>query len=139
MKECPICKKEYDDSDDFCDEHDIRLVSVQEKLKLSIPTSLTLQHQTKSFLGGFTLVIKESCILGRENTDELAKAEYEDISRKHCEIIFKEGGIYIQDSKSSNGTWINDKKLEEDKQTQILIGDVLTLSTHSFKVIRIEQ
>lgn len=97
------------------------------------PTSITIQHSTEHF----SIIIKETTILGRKTIPRLSK--YEDISREHCKIIFSEDGIHVQDLHSSNGTWVNEDKLEEEDQTKKLMPtDKITLGLQPFRVVSIK-
>ncbi|MCB1192721.1 MAG: FHA domain-containing protein [Leptospiraceae bacterium] len=132
MKYCPICETQYDESEDFCDIHmNIRLIEAISQLKP--PTCITLQHSSD----GSKLIIKKSCTLGREITDELEK--YNDISRKHCELLLKEDGIYVRDLGSKNKTYVNDNELLEGDEVKLFPMDKLRLGMQPFRVIKIDQ
>ena len=38
------------------------------------------------------------------------------ISRKHCTIYFENGSYYLEDNGSSNGTWLDDKKIQPEEK-----------------------
>lgn len=54
--------------------------------------------------------------IGIDPTCELALPNFlERISRKHAQILKEKDGFYIKDLRSSNGTWINEKRLEKER------------------------
>ncbi|MEM6283727.1 MAG: FHA domain-containing protein [Chloroflexota bacterium] len=75
-------------------------------------------------------------VIGREET---AKLNNEDlnltpynaadrgVSRRHAQVYFLNGKVYIEDLKSSNGTFLNGDELEPGKPYQLRDGDELML------------
>ena len=52
------------------------------------------------------------------------------VSRKHAEInIANDNRIYIKDLNSSNGTYLNKKRIRPGVNTEIKIGDVINLGS----------
>ncbi|KAI0463799.1 hypothetical protein LJB42_002805 [Komagataella kurtzmanii] len=51
------------------------------------------------------------------------------LSRSHASLFVKEGKLYVRDLKSSNGTFINDVRLEHKKEYLLNVGDELTLGS----------
>jgi len=49
------------------------------------------------------------------------------LSRTHAEIWADNGRVYIRDTKSSNGTFVNDEKLGPQEPRQLVTGDTLQL------------
>ena len=47
----------------------------------------------------------------------------QDISRRHAKVSYKNCAFFIEDIKSTNGTYHNDKKLEQNKEYQLESGD----------------
>lgn len=54
-----------------------------------------------------------------------------EISRKHCTIVVSDNGLVIQDLGSSNGTFVNSKRIQ---QAQLSAGDSLRLGSLLFVV-----
>lgn len=54
------------------------------------------------------------------------------ISRKHCEVSIDDNKVFIEDLKSSNGTKINDGRIDPFSPKEIKNGDILKLGTVSF-------
>jgi pSer/pThr/pTyr-binding forkhead associated (FHA) protein len=58
------------------------------------------------------------------------------VSRKHCQLFEQGDRLVINDLKSSNGTFVNGKKIEG--QQILKPGDVLTLGKVKFRVVKID-
>lgn len=73
--------------------------------------------------------------IGRQNTPKTSNKitdGYFDsrvLSRNHAELFIKDNQLYIRDLKSSNGTFINDTKLEPYKDYKLSINDKIDLGT----------
>lgn len=59
------------------------------------------------------------------------------ISRKHAVITRNDGDYYLEDSKSTNGTFVNGKRLEAEERVLLQDGDEVTFADEVF-VIQIE-
>lgn len=49
------------------------------------------------------------------------------VSRIHAEIIYEDGQYYVRDLQSSNGTWVNKKRLVQEEKVQLVNHDTLRL------------
>jgi hypothetical protein len=54
------------------------------------------------------------------------------VSRKHCQIFEKDGQLQVKDLGSSNGTFVNGKKIEDVHPLEQ--GDILALGTIEFRI-----
>jgi len=57
---------------------------------------------------------KPMIIVGREETCQI-HIDNRSISRQHCAFVQKDGGVLIQDLNSANGTYVNGKKITEQR------------------------
>ncbi len=72
----------------------------------------------------------ESIIGRREDCD--LRIPLGDVSRKHCSILLTDdGGLRLQDLGSSNGTYVNGRRVQE---SPILPGDVIQIGSLKFLV-----
>jgi hypothetical protein len=61
-------------------------------------------------------------------------AEQMGVSRQHLTIRLEDGRVYAIDNNSSNGTKLNNTRLDADKPYVVRHGDVLTLGAMRFEV-----
>jgi len=77
-------------------------------------------------------------IVGRsinEENDVSIPDKYRRVSRKHCGINWKDGGLVVGDTKSTHGTYVNGKKI---KEAPLKSGDKLGLGLEYVLEVRIE-
>ncbi|RME16900.1 MAG: FHA domain-containing protein [Bdellovibrio sp.] len=65
-----------------------------------------------------------SWTVGRDEECSI-QISHPNLSRKHFEISKEEEKYYLIDLKSSNGTYVNDKKVDPDKPVEIKSGDTI--------------
>ena len=58
---------------------------------------------------------------------------YPSISSLHCEIIYSNGKVYIEDKKSTNGTYVNGRRITYGQYLQN--NDIVKLGNEEFKVV----
>ncbi len=73
---------------------------------------------------------REKTIIGRMDDCHI-RIPIAGVSRKHCEIAVEDGGITISDLGSSNGTFINQERVES---TPVAAGDLLSVGGLVFVV-----
>jgi pSer/pThr/pTyr-binding forkhead associated (FHA) protein len=76
----------------------------------------------------------EKFLIGRSESCQL-RPKSESVSRKHCIVVFKDNRVLIQDLKSRNGTYVNDKRLPTDKAKVLAGGDHLRVGKLNFEVV----
>ena len=79
-------------------------------------------------------ISSEKFLIGRSESCQL-RPKSESVSRKHCIIVLKENRVLIQDLKSRNGTYVNDKRLPVDKAKVLKAGDALRVGKLLFEVM----
>nr|MBC8291230.1 FHA domain-containing protein [Planctomycetota bacterium] len=81
----------------------------------------------------YRLVEGHCLTIGRENSNRIVTDD-DRTSRRHCEIFFGPGGWVIRDLGSSNGTSVNQEKVERptalNEADIISVGDTTFLFTH---------
>jgi pSer/pThr/pTyr-binding forkhead associated (FHA) protein len=71
---------------------------------------------------GFTIVVDERLVIGRQSEGPGKLAEDPELSRHHAEIARGENGLFtITDLASTNGTFVNGERLEHP--AQLALGD----------------
>ena len=76
----------------------------------------------------------EKFLIGRSESCQL-RPKSESVSRKHCILVLRENRLLIQDLKSRNGTYVNDKRLPADKAKVLKGGDELRIGKLRFEVV----
>jgi predicted component of type VI protein secretion system len=71
--------------------------------------------------------------VGRQEDCEL-RINSSQVSRKHCQLFERKGLLLVKDLGSSNGTFVNGKKVQDQKVLQP--GDELTIGQVKFRVER---
>lgn len=83
---------------------------------------------------GKTFTIEQSNLtIGRSSHCEI-QIEDDNVSRKHAELTFRDGVAWIKDLQSTNGTYVNSKRVSEvplNDGDLVLIGRVLFKFIHS--------
>jgi pSer/pThr/pTyr-binding forkhead associated (FHA) protein len=79
-------------------------------------------------------VNSEKFLIGRSDLCQL-RPKSESVSRKHCIIVLRDGRVLVQDLKSRNGTYVNDKRLPPDKAKVLTGGDRLRVGKLEFDVL----
>ncbi len=97
---------------------------MQVKLKV-----LTGSHEGKE-IG----VTADKFLIGRSESCQL-RPKSESVSRKHCILVQKDGRLLIQDLKSRNGTFLNEKRLPTDHASVASSGDQLRIGKLLFEIL----
>jgi pSer/pThr/pTyr-binding forkhead associated (FHA) protein len=95
---------------------------------------IRLRVQSGSHEGKEIDVTQAKFLIGRSDSCQL-RPKSESVSRKHCILAIHEGRVLLQDLKSRNGTFINEKRLPPDKAKVLKSGDILRVGKLSFEVL----
>jgi predicted component of type VI protein secretion system len=79
-------------------------------------------------------VTSDKFLIGRSDSCQL-RPKSESVSRKHCILVQKNGRLLIQDLKSRNGTFLNEKRLPTDRASEAKAGDQLRIGKLRFEVV----
>ncbi|MEO1617455.1 MAG: FHA domain-containing protein [Planctomycetota bacterium] len=93
-----------------------------------------LKVMTGSHEGTEIPVAGDKFLIGRSESCQL-RPKSDSISRKHCILVIREGRVLIQDLKSRNGTFVNEKRLPGDRAKILSGGDVLKLGKLQFELV----
>lgn len=81
---------------------------------------------------GQEINIDRDMLVGRHQDADLVLAAAE-ISRRHAAFLIKDQALYVQDLKSSNGTFINEKRVEGE--ALLKEGDIVQFASLKFSVL----
>jgi pSer/pThr/pTyr-binding forkhead associated (FHA) protein len=79
-------------------------------------------------------ISSEKFLIGRSESCQL-RPKSESVSRKHCILVIKDNRVLVQDLKSRNGTYVNDKRLPTDKAKVVRNGDQLRVGKLGFELV----
>src|SRR3954451_3549896 len=74
--------------------------------------------------------------VGRQDECQL-RIKSSQVSRKHCELFEKKGLLLVKDLGSSNGTFVNGKRIQEQRVLEP--GDELTIGQVKLKVAKLGE
>ena len=103
----------------------------------SVNTATTDTWQLKALteaLGDLTLTISDSLSVGRGSDNDVVLGSKQ-ISRNHAVLSVLNGKLYVKDLNSSNGTFINDERIETNESKYLEAHDTLGFASFSFQVI----
>lgn len=81
---------------------------------------------------GQEITVDRDMLVGRhQDADLLLQAA--EISRRHAALLLKDQLLWVQDLNSSNGTFVNDIRIEQEKQLHD--GDIVEFASFKFSVL----
>lgn len=75
-----------------------------------------------------------SVSIGRDSSNDIVIPR-ESISSLHASIDYKNGYYYLEDLRSTNGTRLNDKQLEENNPVRLKSGDKIHFAIYEFRFL----
>lgn len=81
---------------------------------------------------------KISVSIGRDTGNNIVLPE-DSISSLHATIEYKNGYFYLEDHRSTNGTSLNDVKLQENKPARLKSGDKIHFAVYEFRFLLRDQ
>ena len=84
-------------------------------------------------LGDLTLTVSESLSVGRGSDNDVVLGSKQ-VSRNHAVLSVLEGQLYVKDLDSSNGTFINDERIEGNKSHLLQGSDTIGFASFRFQV-----
>ncbi|WP_227671615.1 FHA domain-containing protein [Psychrobacter sp. 72-O-c] len=86
-------------------------------------------------LGDLTLDVSDSLSVGRGSDNDVVLGSKQ-VSRNHALLSVLNGKLYVKDLDSSNGTFINDTRLEGNQSKHLQADDTLGFASFSFQVMK---
>lgn len=89
-------------------------------------------HAITGDLAGQEIAIDRDMLVGRHQAADIVLQAAE-ISRKHAAFLLKENMLWVQDLGSSNGTFVNDLRIEQE--TLLKQDDIVQFASLKFSVL----
>lgn len=74
-------------------------------------------------------------VVGRSRKNSNLHLGFEGVSRVHAKLQYRDGVLYVTDLGSTNGTYVNGRRLESFKETPVHSGDTVEFYKELFKVV----
>ena len=96
-----------------------------------------LQAITGEFTGQ-EINVERDMLVGRHQDAEIL-LQSTDISRKHAALLFRDDHIWVKDLKSTNGTFVNGERVEQEQEMELHDGDMLQFASFMFMILAPER
>ncbi len=134
---CPICKVQNAESEDWCNECGWLLSQKAPGSSVQDEGNIDDELDFKAFLilpeRGSVGLKKIRTVIGREFGDIQIPDDL-NISRIQLALVAENGGLYVEDLRSSNGTLLNGVKIPPGRRYLLSTGDVITAGDSALKV-----
>ena len=89
-------------------------------------------------LGDLCLTVNDSLSVGRGSDNDVVLGSKQ-VSRNHALLSVLNDELYVKDLESSNGTFVNDNRIENNKTKLLNSDDTVTFASFAFKVSKVRM
>lgn len=86
-------------------------------------------------LGDLKVTVSDSLSIGRGQDNDVVLGSKE-VSRNHALLSVLEGQLYVKDLTSSNGTFVNNERIESNQSKLLELNDTLGFASFNFTVLQ---
>ncbi len=104
-----------------------------DSVRTTVETDTWQLNALTEALGDLTLTVTESLSIGRGSDNDVVLGSKQ-VSRNHAVLSLLDGQLYVKDLDSSNGTFINEQRIEGNKSSLLQVNDTLAFASFSFQV-----
>ncbi len=105
---------------------------IYDELDTSNTNTWALSALTEA-LGDLTVTVSESLSVGRGSDNDVVLGSKQ-VSRNHAVLSVLDGQLYVKDLDSSNGTFINNERIEGNKSSLLQVNDTIGFASFNFQV-----
>ncbi|MFK3991101.1 FHA domain-containing protein [Psychrobacter sp. NPDC064578] len=104
-----------------------------ESMKATVDTETWQLNALTEALGDLTLTVNDSLSVGRGSDNDVVLGSKQ-VSRNHAVLSILDGRLYVKDLDSSNGTFINEQRIEGNTSSLLQVDDTIGFASFSFQV-----
>lgn len=86
-------------------------------------------------IGSRIFLAEGETVIGRSETCQVV-LEAESVSRRHCSLLVVGHEVHLLDLASTNGTWVNGRRLQAEEPVLLEVGDRIELGEIVYKLLR---
>ena len=104
-----------------------------DSMKATVETQTWQLNALTEALGDLTLTVNDSLSVGRGSDNDVVLGSKQ-VSRNHAVLSILDGQLYVKDLDSSNGTFINEQRIEGNTSSLLRVDDTVGFASFSFQV-----
>jgi pSer/pThr/pTyr-binding forkhead associated (FHA) protein/Mg-chelatase subunit ChlD len=104
-----------------------------------MPEAKLIDVKEVSSKGSLPFVLnKDRISIGRDLGNDIVVAQ-ETVSSFHATIEYGDGYFYLEDHRSTNGTFLNNKRIDQNKPVKLKSGDRVCFAAYEFKFLMVDH
>ncbi|MGP9512936.1 FHA domain-containing protein [Psychrobacter sp. AOP5-GZ1-6] len=109
------------------------MTTLEDNDTLSTNNSTWQLNALTEALGDLTLTVDDSLSIGRGSDNDVVLGSKQ-VSRNHAVLSLLDGQLYVKDLNSSNGTFINEQRIEGNQSSLLQADDTIGFASFRFQV-----
>ena len=104
-----------------------------DSMKATVDTETWQLNALTEALGDLPLTVNDSLSVGRGSDNDVVLGSKQ-VSRNHAVLSILDGRLYVKDLDSSNGTFINEQRIDGNTSSLLQVDDTIGFASFSFQV-----